>query len=63
MAAKTALHLQNSVTARREDWRRKLVLLGWSYRLWFPLEQTLNRVYIHMELTNYPFQINKCHIF
>lgn len=38
MAVKTTLHLQNSVVARRQDWRRKLVLLGWSYRLTFPLE-------------------------
>lgn len=41
MAVKTTLNLQNSVVAKRQDWSRKLVLLGWSYRLTFPLQGIL----------------------
>lgn len=44
---KTTLHLQKSVEARRTDWRRKLVVLGWSYRLAFPLGGALNRLDSH----------------
>lgn len=47
MAVKTTLNLQNSVVAKRQDWSRKLVLLGWSYRLTFPLQGILEVIMLN----------------